>query len=64
MDERVFVNGVNGATGDYLLAPPSLRDISAVARGDPVDRDQLGELRWWYRRSAEATFAPARASTP
>jgi hypothetical protein len=64
MDERVFVNGVNGATGDYLLAPPSLRDISAVARGDPVDRDQLGELRWWYRRSAEATFAPREGVDP
>lgn len=64
MDERVFVNGVNGATGDYLLAPPSLRDISAVARGDPVDGDQLGELRWWYRRSAEATFAPREGVDP
>jgi hypothetical protein len=64
MDERVFVNGVNGATGDYLLAPPSLRDISAVARGDPVDREQLGELRWWYRRSAEATFAPREGVDP
>jgi hypothetical protein len=64
MDERVFVNGVNGATGDYLLAPPSLRDISAVARGEPVDRDQLGELRWWHRRSAEATFAPREGVDP
>ena len=64
MDERVFVNGVNGATGDYLLAPPSLRDISAVARGDTVDRDQLGELRWWHRRSAEATFAPREGIDP
>jgi hypothetical protein len=58
------VNGVNGATGDYLLAPPSLRDISAVARGDRADRDQLGELRWWYRRSAEATFAPREGVDP
>jgi hypothetical protein len=64
MDERVFVNGVNGATGDYLLAPPSLRDISAVARGDPAEGEHLGELRWWYRRSAEATFAPREGVDP
>lgn len=64
MDERVFVNGVNGATGGYLLPPLAPRDISAVARGDPVDQGHLGELRWWHRRTAEATFAPREGIDP
>ena len=64
MDERVFVNGVNGATGGYLLPPLAPRDISAVARGDPVDEDQLGELRWRHRQHDEATFAPREGVDP
>ena len=64
MDERVFVNGVNGATGGYLLPPLAPRDISAAARGDPVDEDQLGELRWRHRQHDEATFAPREGVDP
>jgi hypothetical protein len=64
MDERVFVNGVNGATGGYLVPPLAPEDISAVARGDPIDRGHLGELRWWHRRSVEAAFAPREGVDP
>ena len=31
-------NGVDGATGEYLLPPQPAQVISAIARNEPLDR--------------------------
>lgn len=43
-DELVF-NGVNGATGDYLLPKLSVEDVAKVALGQPLDDEELAHRR-------------------
>lgn len=43
--ETLAINGVNGATGGYLLPEMSLAEISKIAQGETLDRAHLGELK-------------------
>jgi hypothetical protein len=46
MDEpRLHINGINGATGDYLVAPLSVGQAADLARGRPPDKGLGGWLR-------------------
>lgn len=64
MESPVVVNGVNGATGAYLMAPLTMQQVSALARCEPVDADHLGELRWRHRHVTEASFGPRYGIDP
>ena len=35
-DEPLVFNGIDGASGDYLLPPMSAQDLSKIARGVPL----------------------------
>lgn len=47
--EHVVFNGVNGATGAYLLPPMTVAQIAEIARGGPLAED----LETWYRRTGQ-----------
>jgi hypothetical protein len=63
-DELLIFNGINGATGQYLLPPMSPEQISMLARGERRDPYHLRELRWWYQRVTEAFFGPKEGVDP
>ena len=50
--EPLIFNGINGATGDYLLPPLTTRDISKVAQGEKLDPAHLQDL---IQRRLEST---------
>ena len=43
--EELYFNGINGATGDYLLPPLSVEAVSNVAAGESLDEQELAELQ-------------------
>ncbi|HEV2126959.1 MAG TPA: hypothetical protein VGW38_29785, partial [Chloroflexota bacterium] len=51
--EPFVFNGINGRTGNYLLEPKLPEEVSAYARGAPLDETQLNELKWRYRQATE-----------
>ncbi|MCI5139705.1 MAG: hypothetical protein D3922_15140, partial [Candidatus Electrothrix sp. AR1] len=42
--ELFSFNGINGATGNYLLPEMSAADVSKIAQGEVFDKDHLEEL--------------------
>src|SRR5215831_17454875 len=63
-ENRLFFNGLNAATGDYLLPGLTPQQISAVARGEPQDSKQVAELRQWWQRVSQPQFAPIEGADP
>ena len=59
MDEEfVVINGINGATGGYLLPPIAPQDLGRIALGEKWDKSHLEELEWRKRQvEDEANFA-------
>ncbi len=51
--EQLMFNGINGATGAYLLPPMSPRELSAIAQGDEQDEEHLSDLKQRYRKSTQ-----------
>src|SRR5918996_274930 len=47
-------NGINGASGEYLLPPLTPHEITQVAQGETLDAQHLDELRWRAWRATEA----------
>ena len=43
--EHLYFNGIDGASGDYLLPPLTTEDISKIAQGEKLDKDHLAELQ-------------------
>jgi hypothetical protein len=62
--EPIVANGLDGATGEYLLPPLTPEELSAVARGEPQDPRQAGELRQWWQRVSQPHFAPVEGADP
>jgi hypothetical protein len=60
----VVFNGVNGASGAYLLPSMPLAQVARLTRGPYPDREHLTELRWWRDRLDQATFAPTEGVDP
>jgi hypothetical protein len=51
MDEpRLHVNGINGATGDYLVPPLTLEDAAALAAGRPPEKGLIAWLKKFIPR--------------
>jgi hypothetical protein len=62
--ELLVFNGINGASGDYLLPPMSPQQISEIARGEPWDPRHLQDLKWYYQRATQATLGPKEGVDP
>ncbi len=49
----MMFNGINGASGEYLLPPMTAHELAAIARGEGQDEEHLRELKHRYRRSTQ-----------
>ena len=61
---RLVFNGINAATGDYLLPPLGVDVISKIARNEPLDERHLQELRYRYQRSSKVSLGPMAGVDP
>jgi hypothetical protein len=43
--DLLFFNGINGASGEYLLPPMTPQDVSKIAQGEALDARHLQELK-------------------
>jgi hypothetical protein len=46
--EKLTSNGVNGATGNYLMSEITVEQMSKVAQGEPLDKEHIYELKNRY----------------
>lgn len=52
-------NGIDGATGNYLLPPMGADVIAAMAMGEPLDPRAKKDLAFWAERATLETFGLA-----
>jgi hypothetical protein len=62
-DKLVF-NGINGATGGYLLPNLTPQEVGRLARGEKLDPQQTRELKWWHNRVTESHLGPKEGVDP
>jgi hypothetical protein len=62
--ENFIFNGIDGASGDYLLPAMTPRQISEIVQGEPQDEEHIKELKWWYRRVTQAHLGPKEGVDP
>lgn len=62
-DKLVF-NGINGATGGYLLPPLDPRAVGKLARGEKLDAQHQRELKWWHDRVSRSHLGPKEGVDP
>jgi hypothetical protein len=55
-DQRIYVNGINALTGEYLVPPMTAAEVAARARGTPPPAEQAG----WLRRLVQRWFGAGR----
>ncbi len=53
-EHKLVFNGINGASGDYLLPPMTPQAISRIAQGEELDKDHLDELKGRHVRDTVA----------
>lgn len=63
-DQLLVFNGINGASGEYLLPPMTPQDVSKIAQGEALDARHLQELKWWHQRITQETFGPKEGVDP
>lgn len=51
--EQLIFNGIDGATGEYLLPPLTPRQLAGIVRRAPQDAEQVQDFRWWVRTYLE-----------
>jgi len=62
-DKLVF-NGINGATGNYLLPSMTPQQISEIIMGEKRDSEHIQELKWWFQRVTQATLGVKEGIDP
>jgi hypothetical protein len=62
-DMLVF-NGIDGASGDYLLPSMTPGQISKIIQGEQLDPEQIKDLRWWFRRFTLETYGTVEGVDP
>ncbi|HSN78629.1 MAG TPA: hypothetical protein VL334_26460, partial [Anaerolineae bacterium] len=62
-DKLVF-NGINGATGGYLLPSLTPQDVGKLARGEKLDPQHVKELKWWHDRVTMSHLGPKEGVDP
>jgi hypothetical protein len=55
--ELLTFNGINAATGAYLLPPLTLQELSPLAQGEVLDPAHLSELKWRYQQASQTPEA-------
>lgn len=65
-EDLLFFNGINGASGDYLLPPLTPEQITKIAQGEEFDPEHLDELQRKYKhvKGIEPDFAPIEGVDP
>jgi len=63
-EEKLVFNGIDGASGGYLLPPMSPQDVSKIAQGVTPDEGHLRELKFWYQRVTQAHLGPKEGVDP
>jgi hypothetical protein len=63
-DDLLFFNGLDLASGDYLLPPMAPADVSRWARGEQFDPQHLSELKWRYREATEGHYGVKEGVDP
>ena len=63
-DEKLVFNGINGATGGYLLPEMTPQQISKIAQGEPLDPENLAELKWRHQQASAAHLGLAEGVNP
>jgi hypothetical protein len=63
-EDLLFFNGINGASGDYLLPPLSAEQVSKIAQGEEFDPDNLEDIQLKKRQIEEPDFAPIEGVDP
>ncbi len=62
--ELVFFNGINGATGKYLIPPMSPATLADIALEEKWGPGHLEELKDRYRRATQPDFRPMEGVNP
>jgi hypothetical protein len=62
-DKLVF-NGIDGATGGYLLPNLTPQDVGKLARGEKLDPQHVKELKWWHDRVSMSHLGPKEGVDP
>lgn len=52
-DENLIFNGINGATGSYLLPEMTPAEVVSIAKGERFDREHLFDLKLRLRQATE-----------
>jgi len=56
-DQTIVANGINGATGEYLLPPQTEQQTAEKAVAEPQDKEQLNVLRGLFQHRASRISA-------
>src|SRR5262245_23317969 len=62
--EQLFFNGIDGASGSYLLPPLTPADIAVAAQGEPPETEHVKELKRWLQHVREVTLGPKEGIDP
>ncbi len=62
--ESLVFNGINGATGSYLLPEMTPEQISKIIQGETPDEEHLNELKWYYQHTTQANLGPKEGVDP
>ena len=60
----LIFNGVDGATGEYLLPPMAPPRVAAIARGEPLEAGPGTALTSWLRRKTQPHLGPVEDADP
>jgi hypothetical protein len=63
-DELLAFNGVDATTGQYLLDPMGVDDLSRLARGETIDPEHLKDLKGRRDREAQAHYGVVEGADP
>src|SRR4051812_26634202 len=58
LDGTLYFNGIDANSGAYLTPPMTPRQVAKLAANEPLDPDDLEELRRKWQRMVESRFAP------
>jgi len=65
-ETNLIFNGIDGASGNYLLPPIAPAQLSAIVQGQTsgTDETSLKELKWWHERSTQGHYGVKEGVDP